>query len=158
MLWIRAFIFTLLAPVLVGVGVPYWIEPDRALRGGVWSLGWILIACGAALYLHSLRRFLAAGGTPAIFFARHLRALIGEEPRALVQSGLYRRSRNPMYLGVTALAAGQAVLFASQTIALYAGLLAVFFHFIVTTVEEPHLRTEHGARYEEYARQVPRWL
>ena len=158
MLWVRGVIFTLVAPVLVAVAVPSWIAPERHVRGGAWSFGWLLIGLGAVLYLHCLRRFLAAGGTPAIFFTRPLRAFLGEEPASLVRSGLYGRSRNPMYLGVVLAVAGQAIVFASGAIAGYAGLLTLFFHAIVTLVEEPHLRAEHGEGYEDYARRVPRWL
>jgi hypothetical protein len=63
------------------------------LRGGFYNGGWLLVGVGILLYALSLLRFLAAGGTPAIFFTRHLRLLIGEEPAALVSAGLYRFSR-----------------------------------------------------------------
>lgn len=158
MLWIRGAIFTVLAPGLVGIGVPYWIDPQRELRGGLWQLGWLPVAAGALVYLLCLARFLAAGGTPAIFFTRPLRALIGEEPDAVIRGGLYARSRNPMYLGVLLLVAGQALIFASRPIATYAALLALGFHLVVVLIEEPHLRTKGGETYEAYTRRVPRWL
>ena len=158
MLWIRGAIFTVLAPGLIGIGVPYWIDPQRQLRGGLWQLGWVVLAAGILVYLLCLARFLAAGGTPAIFFTRPLRALIGEEPASVIRNGLYARSRNPMYLGVLLAVAGQALLFASRPIATYAALLALGFHLIVVLIEEPHLRTKGGETYEEYVRTVPRWL
>jgi protein-S-isoprenylcysteine O-methyltransferase Ste14 len=34
----------------------------------------------------------------------------------------------------------------------------VIAHLLVVRVEEPELRDRFGARYEEYCRQVPRWL
>ena len=36
--------------------------------------------------------------------------------------------------------------------------LLVYFHLVVILVEEPALRKRFGAKYEEYARHVPRWL
>ena len=158
MLWIRAALFTVLAPGLVAAGGPYWLDPARRLAGRPWNAGWVLVAAGAVVYALCLLRFLAAGGTPAIFFTRPLRFLIGEEPRRVIQSGLYARSRNPMYLSVLLMVAGQAIVFASRPIALYAALLAVGFHAIVVLIEEPHLRAERGAAYEEYARRAPRWF
>jgi len=85
--------------------------------------------------------FLLKGkGTPAIWFAKHLKFLIGEEPIKMVSSGLYKISRNPMYLGVQNIAFGQAIFFGSMAILIYAGLLTVFFHLTVILLEEPHLR------------------
>ncbi len=76
-----------------------------------WQAGWFLIVPGALIYLSCLIRFLLAGGTPAIFFTRPLRFLIGEEPKALVADGLYRYTRNPMYVGVLLAVIGQAILY-----------------------------------------------
>jgi protein-S-isoprenylcysteine O-methyltransferase Ste14 len=158
MLWIRGLLFTLFVPFVVGVVVPAWIDEGRSLRGGPWNAGWLIAAAGAVVYSLCLLRFLASGGTPAVFFTRPLRFVIGEEPPRLVDRGLYRVSRNPMYLGVLLVAAGQAVVFASAPLAGYAAALAVMFHLVVVLIEEPHLRRARGPSYEEYCRQVPRWL
>ncbi len=158
MLWIRGLIFTALVPATVGWFLPRALDPHAHRRGGVWDAGWVLIAPGAIAYLLCLVRFLAAGGTPAIFFTRPLRFLIGEEPAALVAGSLYRYSRNPMYLGVLLAVFGQAVLFASPVLAAYGcGVFAVF-HLVVLFLEEPHLRATRGCSYELYCRAVPRWV
>jgi len=75
-----------------------------------------------------------------------------------VSGGLYRFSRNPMYLGVLLAVFGQAVIFASDPIAGYGVALAGFFQVVVVFVEEPHLRKARGAAFDEYCRRVPRWL
>jgi protein-S-isoprenylcysteine O-methyltransferase Ste14 len=120
--------------------------------------GWIVVAAGSAVYVVCLLQFLVSGGTPAIFFARQVRLLIGEEPHHLVRDKLYRISRNPMYLGVLLVVSGQAILFASPCIALYCVVLGLFFHLTVVFLEEPHLRKVRGPAYDEYRRHVPRWL
>jgi protein-S-isoprenylcysteine O-methyltransferase Ste14 len=158
MLWVRGLIFTVLVPGVVVLYLPAIIDPHAQLRGGIWAAGWLPVGAGALIYALCLIRFLAAGGTPAVFFTRPLRFLIGEEPAGLVASGLYRFSRNPMYLGVVLVLAGQAILFASARRAAYAGAVFLFFHLVVRLVEEPHLRAMHGPAYEIYCRAVPRWL
>src|SRR5262245_22282014 len=158
MLWIRGLIFTALGPVVIGVWVPSIVDPFRRLRHGAWDAGWALVAVGALMYVASLIRFLASGGTPAIFFTRVIGWLIGEEPPKLVQGWFYRATRNPMYVGVVSAIFGQAIVFASQPIAVHGATLWLFFHVIVVLVEEPHLRSLHGASYDEYCRRVPRWL
>jgi protein-S-isoprenylcysteine O-methyltransferase Ste14 len=127
---LRGLVFTLLVPGVVGVWALLALRSGASARAGFWRAGWIAIAGGAALYLSCLLRFLAAGGTPAIFFTRRLRFLIGEEPDSLVHGGPYRFSRNPMYLGV----------------------------LVVVCFEEPHLRARQGTAYADYCRRVPRWF
>lgn len=156
--WIRGLIFTVLIPGLVGVFLPALICGDRSVAGGLWKVGWIPVALGATVYGVCLVRFLRSGGTPAIFFTRGVRTLIGEEPHILVQDWLYRVSRNPMYLGVLLVVFGQAMLFASICVAYYGIALWLFFHLTVVFQEEPHLGRAHGPSYEEYCRHVPRWF
>lgn len=120
--------------------------------------GWLPVVAGASIYFVCLLRFLTAGGTPAIFFTRHLRFLIGEEPAKLVQGGMYRLSRNPMYIGVLLVVFGQAILFGSVRLTEYGLAVALCFHLVVVFLEEPHLRRERGPSYDEYCRQVRRWL
>ena len=158
MLWLRGLVFTLLVPCVLGGVIPSMIYDDRPIRGGWWMAGWALVAAGVAIYAVCLVRFLISGGTPAIFFTRPLRFVLGEEPRRLVDDGLYRRSRNPMYLGVVLSVLGQGILFRSIGVAEYGIGLWMMFHLVVVFLEEPHLRKERGAGYEEYCRSVPRWL
>lgn len=158
MLWWRGLIFTVLVPGVVGAVLPLSLCSGLPPRAGVWQAGWAAIAAGAVIYLWCLLRFLAAGGTPAIFFTRPLRFLIGEEPAGLVHGGPYRFSRNPMYLGVVLAVFGQAALFASLRVAMYGAGVWLIFHIVVVLIEEPHLRATQGAPYESYCRSVPRWL
>ncbi len=156
-LWIRGLIFTLLVPCVVGGYVPSLFY-GGSVRGGWWNVGWVFIGLGAIVYGLCLFTFLISGGTPAVFFTRDLRFLIGEEPPRLVRQGLYRVSRNPMYVGVLLAVFGQALIFASRDVAFYGAALWLCFHLVVILLEEPHLRDERGPSYEEYCRRVPRWL
>jgi protein-S-isoprenylcysteine O-methyltransferase Ste14 len=158
MLWLRGLIFTVLVPAVIGFFLPAALDPHTPRRGGIGDAGWVLIATGMLIYALCLIRFLTSGGTPAIFFSRHLRFLIGEEPGGLVAGGLYRFSRNPMYVGVLLLVFGQAMLFASLRLAAYGCAVFFFFHLTVVFAEEPHLRATRGDSYETYCRAVPRWL
>ncbi len=158
MLWMRAIVFSVLVPGLVAVWLPLNILGPKPLQPGVWRGGWLLVAAGAAVYLRCLLSFVRAHGTPAIFFSRHLRMLIGEEPRSLVRGGLYRYSRNPMYVGVLAVLVGEAILYASTALAAYGLAVFGFFYLIVTRFEEPHLRRRDGESFEQYRREVPRWI
>jgi len=154
MLWVRGLVFTVLVPYMIAVAIPQWISDTY----NGWSVGWVVIGVGITFYLASLFRFLKAGGTPTIYFTRPLRSVLGEEPGVVVESGLYRFTRNPMYVGVILTVLGQAVLYGSWAVGLYGLLLAPWFHFVVTRLEEPHLRKERGMAYEDYCRRVPRWF
>ena len=154
MLWVRGLVFTALVPVVIAYFVPRWIDP--CVRRS--DFGWLLVVPGVLIYFLCLVRFCASGGTPAIFFTRHLRLLIGEEPRALVSGGLYRFSRNPMYVGVLLCVFGQAVLFASRRLTIYGFVLFFCFHVVVVFIEEPHLLKQNGEPYRLYCRSVPRWF
>lgn len=156
MLWLRGIAFTVLVPCVVAVYVPHLFA--AGLRGGWWHLGWYPIAAGVLIYSICLIDFLRAGGTPAIFFTRPLKLALGEEPARVVRSGLYRVSRNPMYLGVVTAIFGQALIYASAPIAWYGLLLFACFHLVVVWLEEPHLRRQHGEAYRAWCKEVPRWF
>lgn len=157
-LWIRGLFFTLLVPCVVGGYLPYVFRGTSPARGGLWQFGWVFVVAGAAIYGVCLVSFLASGGTPAVFFTRSLRFVLGEEPPKLVRQGLYRFSRNPMYVGVLLAVLGQALVFRSAAVAYYGVIVWLILHLVVVFLEEPHLRKERGPSYNEYCRRVPRWL
>jgi protein-S-isoprenylcysteine O-methyltransferase Ste14 len=158
LLWLQGLIFTVLVPGVVAFYIPRALRDGHTAAGGWWSLGWILFATGALIYTTCLVNFLTAGGTPAIFFTHPVRAVLGEEPKEVVSNGLYRYSRNPMYLGVFIAIAGQAVVYRSSRISIYLATAIAFFHCVVVFLEEPHLVRARGPAYDDYRRRVPRWL
>ena len=109
----------------------------------------MLIVAGIPGIVDSFARFAREGlGTPApIAPTRHL-----------VVSGLYRYVRNPIYVGVVAVIAGQAILFADRRVLLYAALVWLAFHLFVVAYEEPTLSRTFGAQYEAFRAHVPRWI
>ena len=79
-------------------------------------------------------------------------------PRDLVVVGLYRYSRNPMYVCVVTILIGWAVAFASPGMGIYAAAIATAFQLRVVYGEEPWLARTHGEVWNAYVRQVPRWI
>ena len=81
-------------------------------------------------------------------------------PTRLVIVGFYRYVRNPMYLGFLTGWAGLWVVFgrASAEAIIVAVMAVVGVDLFVRLYEEPHLRSVFGAEYEEYCRNVRRWL
>ena len=147
-------VFLVLAPGVVAGLIPWLITgwsplPPGDLPGALRWTGIILIAAGLAVVLESFARFVWKGlGTPAPV----------APTRTLVVSGFYRFVRNPMYVAVTALIFGQAVLFASWGVALYGVLIAAAFHTFVRLYEEPTLREAYGEEYAAYCAATPRWI
>jgi protein-S-isoprenylcysteine O-methyltransferase Ste14 len=81
-------------------------------------------------------------------------------PTRLVVVGFYRYVRNPMYLGCFVGWAGLWVIFGTVSLAAVAGACAAVLGvaLFVRLYEEPHLRKIFGSEYEEYCRNVRRWV
>jgi protein-S-isoprenylcysteine O-methyltransferase Ste14 len=149
-LLLKNLLFTLVLPGTIGVYVPlYLARADALAPGPLRTIGILLLALGAALYAWCVWDFAAYGrGTPAPIDA----------PKRVVTRGLYRYTRNPMYVGVLTVIVGWAAIFGSPAIAAYGAVVAAAFHTFVRLYEEPHLRSLFGAEYEDYCRRVGRWL
>jgi len=142
--------FTLLMPGTAAVYLPLWLAHDRAIASvpGRW-LAVVAILVGVCVYAWCVWDFATYGrGTPAPIDA----------PKKLIVRGLYRYTRNPMYLGVLTVVLGWAMLFRSMTLLVYGAMLAACFHGFVVLYEEPHLERLFGEDYREYRRRVGRWL
>jgi hypothetical protein len=81
-----------------------------------------------------------------------------DAPKKLVVRGLYRYTRNPIYVGVLAVILGWALLFRAAPLVIYALIVGMCFHLFVVLYEERHLRREFGNEYDEYCARVGRWL
>jgi len=147
-------VFLLLAPGTVAGYIPWRIsrwQVHAAFHGFLaqQSAAIVLLAAGIAGLLETFGRFAFQGiGTPApVFPTRHL-----------VVRGSYRYVRNPMYLSVLALIAGQALLFGDVRVAEYGALAWLVVHLFVLGYEEPTLRRTFGDEYALYCAHVSRWL
>jgi protein-S-isoprenylcysteine O-methyltransferase Ste14 len=63
-----------------------------------------------------------------------------------------------MYLAVTVIVLGEALLIRSRALAVYWAIFFLAANVFVIGYEEPTLRRQFGASYEEYAKRVPRWI
>jgi protein-S-isoprenylcysteine O-methyltransferase Ste14 len=80
-----------------------------------------------------------------------------ERATALVAEGVYRWSRNPMYVGLVTVAGGGAAASGSALAAAGPALLAAYLDRVQIPAEERALRARFGAGFDAYARAVPRW-
>ncbi len=149
-LLLKNLLFTIVVPGTVAVYVPLFLISHSSISFGAWLvLGLFLLLLGSAIYLWCIYDFSIAGhGTPGPI----------DPPKELVVRGLYRYTRNPMYVGILCVILGWALIFWSSNIAIYALFLGVAFHLFVLLYEEPHLRKVFGSSYERYCSQVDRWL
>lgn len=151
---LKTLIFTVIVPGTVAILVPYRILVAPGARGTLAIdcfryFGLLVIPTGALIYFWCAWDFTFAGkGTP----------LPVDPPVRLVVSGLYKYVRNPMYVGVLSLIAGQAIWFESIQLLAYAGLAFLFMHAFVMLYEEPALKRKFGESYTRYRDSVPRWI
>ena len=149
-LLLKNLLFTVMAPGTVAILMPWWITSGiPASSGPALFLALILFVIGGAIYTWCVWDFAVFGrGTPAPIDA----------PKKLVVRGLYRTTRNPMYLGVLSVILAWAVLFQAPALVAYASFVATAFHLFIVFYEEPHLEREFGSEYAAYKSAVGRWL
>jgi protein-S-isoprenylcysteine O-methyltransferase Ste14 len=152
-LFLRSAFWTIVFPGFIAGYVPWrYFEVSEVPfdhRNPVHLVGLLLIALGAALLLACIYEFARRGrGTlsPA------------DPPKELVVQGLYRYVRNPMYLSVLTIIAGEVVLTRSGDLAIYWLCFFLATSIFVLGFEEPYLRSRFGDSYERYTREVGRWI
>jgi protein-S-isoprenylcysteine O-methyltransferase Ste14 len=113
-----------------------------------WA-GLLLVGLGVLLLAACIFEFARSGaGTLAPV----------DPPRVLVVRGLYRYVRNPMYLSVTMIILGEALVAGSRALLIYWSIWFLAANLFVIAYEEPTLRRRFGRSYELYTQQVRRWL
>lgn len=113
------------------------------------SLGIVLAVAGGLVVLACAGVFIVRGrGTPAVF----------DPPREFVAVGPYKYVRNPMYIGGLTLLVGFGLYERSVAILVLCVVLLLAVHGFVVFFEEPQLRARFSAGYEQYCRDVRRWV
>jgi protein-S-isoprenylcysteine O-methyltransferase Ste14 len=138
---------------LVCLGAGYFIDIMyiRSPRFPSWlslEVGGLLIFAGAAIFLAS-RITLRLAGTD----------FDPQRPSSvLVTHGIYRYSRNPIYLGLSVLYTGLSLLGSCLwALALLPVLLLMIRRFLILP-EERYLLRRFGDAYSDYSSRVGRWL
>jgi len=150
----RLFRVVMLGFAVVTALFAFWPAGYRLLEIGGLQRGAWMTASGGVLLAASLVGVLISQAN----MGNSWRIGIDRETRTeLVRSGVFRYSRNPIFLGMRGSALG---LFLVLPNALSLLLLVVgdILIQIQVRMEEEHLRGLHGEAYEDYCRQARRWL
>jgi protein-S-isoprenylcysteine O-methyltransferase Ste14 len=150
---VRSLLWTILLPGVFAGYVPWryfglsravlhLARPTQVLGLGCITIGAVLLAACIIEFARSGRGTLS----PA------------DPPRLLVVRGPYRYVRNPMYLAVTVIILGEALVADSAPLIVYWAVWFVAVNVFVIGFEEPTLRRQFGRAYDDYTSQVRRWI
>jgi protein-S-isoprenylcysteine O-methyltransferase Ste14 len=147
--------FTALQPGLVAGYFPWLIARDDfqgrlAQPFGLQQyLGIVIGMLGFVIMMICIARFAMEG----------MGTLSPADPtKRLVIRGLYKYSRNPMYIGVTGLLVGESVFTQSSALWMYSIIVFAMFNLYIVFFEEPRLKRDFGKEYGDYCAAVRRWL
>jgi protein-S-isoprenylcysteine O-methyltransferase Ste14 len=112
------------------------------------AAGLAFVLVGFALAAWSARAFQLAGTS----------VVPGEPSTALVISGPYKITRNPIYIGFILVYFGLAIILTSMWVLVLLIPVLIILQRGVVEREEAYLEREFGAAYRKYKAQVPRWL
>ena len=126
------------------VPLAHWVSPP-------WNiLGAILIALAVLTIAAAMLRFRQAHTT--------VNPLDPSKATHLVTSGVFSRSRNPMYLGLTLILVGWGVWLGSVSPWIIPPLFVIIITKAQIIPEEQALTQLFGPQYVAYRASVPRWL
>nr|CAA6810503.1 MAG: Isoprenylcysteine carboxyl methyltransferase [uncultured Thiotrichaceae bacterium] len=140
--------------VLSAAGIMWWL--DKSLPVMVWldsslnQIGLVIIAIAVLLDLWSLGLFFRSKTTP--------NPMKPSGTSTLVFDGMYKITRNPMYLGMLIALAGWWIYLGSLSPLL---MLPVFVWVLTIQQiipEETVLEDKFGQEYLDYKRRVRRWI
>ena len=147
-MFLRALIAFLVIPGIVAFAVPIvWLWPTIRSQSP-HPTGLLLITVGLFALIWCIRDFYISGkGTLAPW----------NPPENLVTVGLYRYTRNPMYISVMLILMGWTTAFESTSLLVYSAVMLLGFQLRVVYGEEPRLLHRFGEKWTRYAARVPRW-
>lgn len=137
-------VLTWVAMILLAVVWPLGDPFPMPLR----MIGGVLAGLGLLLSVKGARTFRLVGTNIMTF----------DKPDKIVTTGLFARSRNPMYLGFAICALGGAVALGSVTALIAAILFSITLDRWYVRFEETVMRETFGAEFDAYCSRVRRWL
>jgi len=138
----------LLLSILCQFGLHSWL-PVARLIGPPWhNVGFVLIVLGVLIVVGPIAAFSRAATTIKPF----------QDSSSLVATGMYRYTRNPMYVGMVLVLLGIAVRLGDLTPFVMPILFVPILTARVIKHEEVMLEERFGDEYREFKQSVPRWL
>jgi protein-S-isoprenylcysteine O-methyltransferase Ste14 len=138
-------------PFLVGIAIQFIVPfsfPPGILRKALIPVGIILIITGIGLVVLARREF-ARFGQPTD---------PGHPTSKVVKTGVFARSRNPLYLGGALVFFGVALALNMLWTLILLLLSIILCHYVLIIPEEQYLAAKFGDEYKEYTASVHRWL
>jgi protein-S-isoprenylcysteine O-methyltransferase Ste14 len=127
----------------------HFTAPAARIIPSPWNLlGFVPLAVGIVVNIIADNAFRRAGTTVKPF----------RESSALITTGVYRVSRNPMYVGIVLIALGVAALLGSLTPLMVVPILALLLDRKFIAVEERMLEDRFGPAWLEYKKSARRWI
>lgn len=120
-----------------------------AIPGKLW-LSAAVLAVGGCIALLGVLEFRSAGTT--------VDPRMPHQSESLVTKGIYRYTRNPMYLGFLLMLVAWGLFLGSVFAALLLPLFIIYMNRFQILPEERHMRALFGEAYQHYMSQVRRWL
>ena len=113
-------------------------------------IGIVFILIGGYIIIRSVSELTDNGqdGTPASWCP----------PNNLVMTGLYRRTRNPLYIGVTLVLLGEVFLSGGFLVVGWFLFWSGGILVVTPLMEEPELEERFGDSFRDYKESVPRWI
>ena len=129
-------------------GLDRWLPITRLVPKPWNYLGFVPLALGAVMSITAAGAFRRVG-TPVVPF---------EPSTTLVTGGWFRMTRNPMYLGLTLILAGVALVDGTLGALLPLPVFIGILHYRFIRAEERFLEGIFGEPYRSYRMQVRRWF
>lgn len=140
--------------VIICGGVSWIVAKNANMLDYDWTgntiLGAIFIVAGVLLIIAALLEFKRAKTT--------INPIDPSKAQNLVADGLYKYTRNPMYLSLALLLIGYAILQSDLLAFLGPLLFVVMMTVLQIKPEEATLRAKFGEAYEAYCRKTRRWI
>ena len=130
--------------------VLYFLFPQYNTLSVPWNLaGLLLVIPGLYLIIHSWKVFMR-NGTPENYVDR---------PQVVVSDGVYRYSRNPMYVGAVATSFGLCLVLRGNLLSFIGPVfLFLVLQLVFIPYEERQMIGIFGDEYRNYMRKVRRWI
>ena len=137
-------------PLAAGILLHFMWEPLRFFPNW-WighAVGWPVIAASVLLAIWAVRTMARGGEDLSVY----------KPTNAIISTGPFAFSRNPMYLPLTLLSVGIALVVNTVwPVVLLPGAL-IFMHYGVIRREEQYLLRLFGDQYRQYQARVRRWI